>query len=152
MILVEEPSYFLALRIFEDHGLRAVPVPTDEDGLCLEELEESIAVHKPKFIYTIPTFHNPSGRTLSQERRDRLIALAQRHNVLIVADEVYHFLAYKRTPPRPFAASVGEVEQIISVNSFRRSWRLVCAWAGSRPMRMSSNAWPVQACSTAVAG
>ena len=119
-ILVEEPSYFLALRIFEDHGLRAVPVPTDEDGLCLEELEESITVHKPKFLYTIPTFHNPSGRTLSQERRDRLVTLAQRHNMLIVADEVYHFLNYKRTPPRPFAASAGEVEQVISVNSFSK--------------------------------
>ncbi|MCJ7625727.1 MAG: PLP-dependent aminotransferase family protein [Anaerolineaceae bacterium] len=120
MIFVEEPSYFLALRIFEDHGLRTIPIPMDDDGLRIDALEEKLAEFRPKFIYTIPTFQNPSGRTLSQERREKLIEIAQQHNFLIVADEVYHFLNYTQTPPQPFAAFVDDVEQVISVNSFSK--------------------------------
>ena len=118
VIFVEEPSYFLALRIFEEHGLRVVPIPMDKDGLCLDALEERLAEYRPRFLYIIPTFQNPSGRTLLQARREKLIELAQRHDFLIVADEVYHLLAYAQTPPQPFAAF--DMEQIISVNSFSK--------------------------------
>ena len=120
IIFVEEPSYFLALRIFEDHGLRVVPIPMDDDGLSLDALDEKLAEFRPKFIYTIPTFQNPSGRTLSQARREKLVERAQQHNFLVVADEVYHFLPYTQTPPQPFAAFVEQFEQIISVNSFSK--------------------------------
>ncbi|MBC8496513.1 MAG: PLP-dependent aminotransferase family protein, partial [Chloroflexi bacterium] len=120
VIFVEEPSYFLALRIFEEHGLRVVPIPMDKDGLCLDALEERLAEYRPRFLYIIPTFQNPSGRTLSQARREMLIELAQRHDFLIVADEVYHLLAYDQTPPQPFAAFAKHMEQIISVNSFSK--------------------------------
>jgi len=119
-IFVEEPSYFLALRIFKDHGLQVVPIPIDNDGLHVDALDDLLAELHPKFIYTIPTFQNPSGRTLSQARRVKLVELAQRHGFLIVADEVYHLLAYSHTPPEPFAVFAGEVEQIISVNSFSK--------------------------------
>jgi 2-aminoadipate transaminase len=119
-ILVEEPSYFLALRIFEDHGLQAVPVPMDEDGLLLDALDDLLSEVQPKFIYTIQTFQNPSGRTLSQVRRGELVERAQRYGFLVVADEVYHFLAYAQPPPEPFATFVEEVEQVISVNSFSK--------------------------------
>jgi len=119
-IFVEEPSYFLALRIFVDHGLNAVSVPIDNDGLCLEVLEEELTRHRPKFVYTIPTFQNPSGCTLSLKRREKLVEFAQRNNFLVVADEVYHFLAYTEVPPRPFATFVDDVEQVISVSSFSK--------------------------------
>ncbi|MFC1936350.1 PLP-dependent aminotransferase family protein [Chloroflexota bacterium] len=119
-VFVEEPSYFLALRIFEDHGLRVVSIPIDEDGLNLDELEGALAEYKPKLIYTIPTFQNPSGRSLPQARRDKLAALAQKHNFLIAADEVYQLLPYTQTPPRAFAAMAEDVEQVVSVNSFSK--------------------------------
>jgi 2-aminoadipate transaminase len=119
-IFVEEPSYFLALRIFEDHGLRAVSIPIDDDGLCIDALDDQLTEFHPKFVYTIPTFQNPSGRTLSQVRRIELIERAQRYNFLIVADEVYHFLAYTHAPPEPFAAFTGDAEQIVSVSSFSK--------------------------------
>jgi 2-aminoadipate transaminase len=119
-IFVEEPSYFLALRIFADHGLRATPIPIDDDGLSLEALEEALTRQRPKLLYTVPTFQNPSGRTLSQARREKLVELAQRDNFLLVADEVYQFLAYTQAPPQPFSAFVGQVEQVISVNSFSK--------------------------------
>lgn len=120
VVFAEEPSYFLALRIFADHGLQVISIPIDEDGLRIDILAERLAETKPKFIYTIPAFQNPSGQTLSQVRREQLVALAQRHNFLIVADEVYQFLAYGPTPPQPFAAFAGEVEQVVSVNSFSK--------------------------------
>ena len=119
-VFVEEPTYFLALRIFEDHGLRVIPIPIDQDGLRLDILEARIIEFQPKLIYVIPTFQNPSGRTLPQDRREKLVGLAQRHNFLIVADEVYQLLAYTATPPPPFAAFAEAAEQVVSVNSFSK--------------------------------
>jgi DNA-binding transcriptional MocR family regulator len=118
-IFVEEPSYFLALRIFADHGLRTIPVPTDADGLAVEALEAMLAEVHPKFVYVIPTFQNPSGQTLSAERRARLVALARERDFLIVADEVYHFLNYTCQPPKPLAAWAGD-GNVISLNSFSK--------------------------------
>ena len=83
-------------------------------------LEEKFAKFRPKFVYIIPTFQNPSGRTLSQVRRQEIVAWAQRENILVVADEVYHFLAYTQTPPDPFAAFTKDADQVISVNSFSK--------------------------------
>lgn len=120
MIFVEEPSYFLALRIFEDHGLNVVSIPMDDDGLRLDALEDRLAETRPKFLYIIPTFQNPTGRTLSSARREKLVDWAQRYKFLIVADEVYHFLPYNQAPPKPFAAFSRNVEQVISVNSFSK--------------------------------
>jgi 2-aminoadipate transaminase len=118
-IFVEEPSYFLALRIFRDHDLRILPIPTDADGLIVESVEEKLSAARPKFIYIIPTFQNPSGQTLSAERRARLVTLAREHNVLIVADEVYHFLDYTRKPPASFAAYATD-GNVLAVNSFSK--------------------------------
>jgi DNA-binding transcriptional MocR family regulator len=120
IIFVEEPTYFLALRIFADHGLKVVPIPMDADGLSINALDEQLARTIPDFIYTIPTFQNPSGLTLSQARREQLVERAQQHNFLIVADEVYHFLPYTQTPPSPFAGFTEQVEQLISINSFSK--------------------------------
>ena len=118
-IFVEEPTYFLALRIFVDHGLRLVPIPTDEEGLVLDALEEKLAEIHPRLLYLIPAFQNPSGHTLTQERRERLVALCQEHDFLVVADEVYHFLNYRLQPPKAFAAYSG-VRNIISLGSFSK--------------------------------
>ena len=118
-IFVEEPTYFLALRIFADYRLNIVSLPMDDDGLIVEALEEKLAQTKPAFVYTIPTFHNPSAHTLSTARRERLVSLSQQHNFLIVADEVYHFLNYTTTPPPPMARYT-ETGTILSVGSFSK--------------------------------
>lgn len=120
LIFVEEPTYFLALRIFEDHDLRVIPIPVDDQGLRLDALESQLDEFVPKFIYTIPTFQNPSGLTLSQARREKLVELAQRYNFLVLADEVYHFLPYTQSPPQAFAVFAERVEQVISINSFSK--------------------------------
>jgi len=118
-IFVEEPTYFLALRIFADHHLNAVPIETDENGLDPASLQEKLAEYRPKFLYLIPTFQNPTGTTLPQERRDQLVQLAKEHNFLIVADEVYHLLSYSEPPPKAFAYYT-ETENILSLGSFSK--------------------------------
>jgi DNA-binding transcriptional MocR family regulator len=120
VIFVEDPSYFLALRIFADHGLHAIPIPMDEDGLNIEKLDQKLAEYQPKFIYTIPVFQNPSGRTLSQARREQLVERAQKYNFLVLADEAYQFLPLTQTQPGSFVAYTADVEQVVSVNSFSK--------------------------------
>ncbi|RME57293.1 MAG: PLP-dependent aminotransferase family protein [Caldilineae bacterium] len=119
-IFVEEPSYFLALRILqEDHGLRAIPLATDEQGLIPAAVEEALTRHRPKLLYTIPTFQNPTGRTLPADRRARLVELAQEYGFLLVADEVYHLLHYGAPPPPPLAAWI-HTGHVLSIGSFSK--------------------------------
>ncbi|MBX3054506.1 MAG: PLP-dependent aminotransferase family protein [Caldilineaceae bacterium] len=119
-VFVEEPSYFLALRILrEDFRLNAVPVPSDENGLRIDALEEALTGQRPVFVYTIPTFQNPTGHTLSARRRERLIALAHKHDFWVVADEVYQLLHYSATPPPPLAAHT-DSGRVLSIGSFSK--------------------------------
>lgn len=118
-IFVEEPSYFLALRIFADHHLNVVAIPTDEDGLDVDALEAKLTVHTPVLLYTIPTYHNPASVSLPQSRRERLIRLSRKHNFIIVADEVYHLLSYSKPPPRPLACYAND-GNVLSLGSFSK--------------------------------
>ena len=118
-ILVEEPSYFLAFSIFHDYGLKLIPVPIDAEGLDVGVLETLIKKHNPKLLYTIPTHQNPSGVTLSQARRERLVALAEVHDFYILADEVYHLLSYASSVPKPMARFTG-TDRVFSLGSFSK--------------------------------
>jgi DNA-binding transcriptional MocR family regulator len=118
-IFVEEPSYFLALHIFADYGLRVASIRTDESGLVIDDLIHALNESKPKFLYIVPAFQNPSGHTLSQERREQLVELAKHHDFLILADEVYQFLSYTQTPPKSFGAYI-DSEHVISLGSFSK--------------------------------
>jgi 2-aminoadipate transaminase len=93
-VLVEEPSYLAALQCFGLAGARAIPVPCDDGGLDPDALEALIAEHRPTLLYTVPTFHNPTGRTLSLERRLALARVAERTGVWIVEDDPYGELRY----------------------------------------------------------
>lgn len=119
IIIVEEPCYFLAYQIFKDHGLNIITVPMDREGMDLDALETLLSRVKPTLIYTIPSYQNPSGVSMSEARRKRLIALSQSHNFLIVADEVYQLLSYQGTPPAAFGTMlVGDT--VLSVGSFSK--------------------------------
>lgn len=106
VVCVEEPSFFLALRIFADHRLRVVSLPTDDHGLILDGLDERLAALRPDMLYLVPTFQNPTGATMPRERRERLVEICRRHHVLLVADEVYHCLNYDTAPPASFGSYV----------------------------------------------
>ncbi|MGE5140882.1 MAG: PLP-dependent aminotransferase family protein [Rudaea sp.] len=118
-IFVEEPSYFLALRIFQDHHLRVVGIPTDSAGILTEALEDALAREHPRFLYMIPTFQNPSGATATAERRARLAELSRVHDFTLIADEVYHLLYFDTPPPLPMAAYTDR-GRIISLGSFSK--------------------------------
>jgi DNA-binding transcriptional MocR family regulator len=111
VVFVEEPSYPYSFQIFRDHGLEIVGVPLDESGMDLDVLERKLAERKPKLVYTIPAFHNPTGRTMSLPRRERLLALSREHGFVIAADEVYQLLHHGTPPPASFGtlASQGNV-------------------------------------------
>src|SRR6202158_4272205 len=82
-VLVEAPTYDRPLKILARLGADIVGVPMDDDGLQIDKLERALAEgEKPAFLYTIATFQNPSGRTLSQERRARIAELALEHELL----------------------------------------------------------------------
>ncbi len=118
-VFVEEPSYFLAFKIFRDHGLHVVGIPIDEDGLCVDALRDALKAHKPAFLYTIPSFHNPGGQSTTAERRQQIVDLSVEHDFLIVADEVYQMLYYYDAPP-PAYGTMTDSERVLSLGSFSK--------------------------------
>ncbi|MCB0192711.1 MAG: PLP-dependent aminotransferase family protein [Anaerolineae bacterium] len=118
IVFVEEPSYFLALRIFADHGLRVVGLPVDAEGLDISVLAEKLTEYQPKFLYTVPTYHNPSSLTLSAERRRQLVALSEKHDFFIVADEVYQLLGFDATLPP--LINYDQSGTVLSIGSFSK--------------------------------
>ena len=132
-IIIEEPSYFLAINIFKDYNLNIVSVPIEEDGINIELLSKEITKLKCQnrvFLYTIPSFHNPTSYTLSNEKRKKLAELAQKNNnFYILADEVYQLLYFdkKDKPPLPLYyyhpnfISIGSFSKILAP-SLRLGW------------------------------
>ena len=118
-VFVEEPSYFLAFKIFRDHDLNIVSIPMDKDGLLIDELEQALPLHKPAFLYTIPSFQNPSGLSTSENRRQQILQLAEKYEFLIVADEVYQFLYYGEEPPAAYGTMI-ESGRVLSLGSFSK--------------------------------
>lgn len=92
-ILVEEPTYLGALQAWNAYGVEYVTVPTDEDGMRTDHLEAALRTG-PKFIYALPNFQNPTGVTMSLERRRQLVALANLYGVPIIEDDPYGQLRY----------------------------------------------------------
>ena len=92
-IVVESPTYLGALQAWNAYGAQYIPVRADEDGMIVDELEAALRIG-PKFIYVLPNFQNPSGSTLSLERRQKLVELADRYGVPIVEDDPYGQLRY----------------------------------------------------------
>jgi 2-aminoadipate transaminase len=122
---VESPTYHLGLRILQDHQLDLRPVPTDAEGLRVDVLAEqlqqlSAAGQRARLLYTIPTFHNPTGVNLSEARRRALVDLAVEHGLLVVEDDVYRELAYDGTAP-PSLFGLAPRGTVIRMGSFAKS-------------------------------
>ncbi|MEZ4614167.1 MAG: PLP-dependent aminotransferase family protein [Caldilineaceae bacterium] len=94
-VAVEAPTYLGALSAFNPYEPRYVQVPTDEEGLIPEALEIVLQRELIKFIYLVPTFQNPTGRTLPLARRQAIAALLQKYGVLLVEDDPYGDLRYQ---------------------------------------------------------
>jgi 2-aminoadipate transaminase len=116
-IIVEAPTYPGALQVFHIHGLRAIPVAVDEGGLRVDHVEAVLRTRRPRFIYTMPSLHNPTGVTMNEDRRERLITLAARAGVPIVEDDPYGELAPARTAP----LVARNPEYVIYLSSFSKT-------------------------------
>jgi 2-aminoadipate transaminase len=98
-VIVEGPTFLATIQCFRLYGAELISAPIDANGVKTDELEKLIAQHKPKFVYLIPTFGNPSGALLSLERRKQVLAMAVKHNTLIVEDDPYGDLYFGEAPP-----------------------------------------------------
>jgi 2-aminoadipate transaminase len=96
LVAVESPTYDRALLQLTLHGTDVLPIPVDEDGMDVEALAAACEAGRvPRLLYTIPNFQNPSGATLSAERRARLIEVAERHDILVLEDDPYGRLRFE---------------------------------------------------------
>ena len=125
VVIVEEPTYFLAFQMFRDHGLEIVGVPIDEDGLIVDAVVEAVASirgsgRRVAFVYTIPAFQNPTGVTMSVDRRRELVSAAAAEDVLIVADEVYHLLRFAPGPMPPAMSAFVDDGPVLSIGTFSK--------------------------------
>ena len=109
-VLVEQPTYDRPLKILRELGAEIVPLRCDDDGLDPDALADALADGEPPaFLYLIPTFQNPSGRTLTEERRKRVVELAREHDLLVLEDDPYGLVRYEGEPlPSLFELADGD--------------------------------------------
>ncbi|MDN3936262.1 PLP-dependent aminotransferase family protein [Arthrobacter sp. YD4] len=138
VVLVEDPTYVGALNTFEAYQVEVATIPMDGDGIVPEQLEARIAALQAegkniKFLYTIPSFNNPSGITLAAERRQRVVDICRNANIIILEDNPYGLLRFDGRPLTPLRA--GNPDDVIYMGSFskifapglRIGWALVPA-------------------------
>jgi DNA-binding transcriptional MocR family regulator len=125
VVLAEGPTYVGALGVFQAAQAHVVHVPMDDDGLIPEALEQAIAEvarsgRRAKFLYTIPTYQNPTGVTLSEQRRDRVLDICERAGLLVVEDDPYGQLGFDGDAPRPLRAR--RREGVFYVSTFSKTF------------------------------
>lgn len=119
VVLVESPTFLGALQAFNIAQAKLVGVPMDDEGVIIEELEALIKQHHPKLFYCIPTFQNPTGKTLSEPRRRKIAALAAQYDVTVIEDDPYCDLRYSGEP-MPCIKQFDEADKVILMNSFSK--------------------------------
>jgi 2-aminoadipate transaminase len=120
VVLVEKPTYLCALDVFRSYGAHLVGVEMDEDGMKMDDLEKKLSQYSDtKFIYTIPNFQNPTGRTMTADRRSKMVKLAEQFDVLVLEDDPYGEIRYSGTavPPVKHYDTNGHV---IYMNTFSK--------------------------------
>jgi DNA-binding transcriptional MocR family regulator len=135
-IVTEMPTYYGSLQLFQSLGIQIIPVPLDEDGMRVDVLEGILARSRPRFIYTVPTFHNPTGRTLSLARRKKLLAISEKYGVPIIEDDAYRHLHLEAEAP-PALKELDTYGNVIYLNTFSKLLfpGLRIGWiAGSQPI------------------
>ncbi|AFK23212.1 PLP-dependent aminotransferase family protein [Pyrococcus sp. ST04] len=118
LILVEAPTYFVALNTFQVYEPKFAQIHVDENGLLVEDLEVLLKTLRPKILYTVPTFQNPTGTTLSEERRKYLVELAEEYNFYIVEDNPYGDIRYSGKKVKAIKAYSND--RVIYLGSFSK--------------------------------
>lgn len=120
LVLVEAPTYVESLITFRKQGAVCVPVESDDEGILPEALQKFLATRSYRFLYTIPNFQNPSGRTTTLERRQRILAIARQAGLPILEDDPYHYLNYEAPLPPSYLKLAGDDQRVIHCNSFSK--------------------------------
>jgi 2-aminoadipate transaminase len=110
-VIVEGPTFLATIQCFRLYGAELVSAPVDAEGVQVDRLEQLIVEHKPKFVYLIPTFGNPSGALLSLERRKKVLELAVKYQTLFVEDDPYGDLYFGAAPPPSILALSKDVPE-----------------------------------------
>jgi 2-aminoadipate transaminase len=118
-VAIENPTYPGAINVLCASNSRFISVPVGEDGIDLDVFEDILSQRRPKFIYTIPSFQNPTGLTMSIQARRRFIELAARYRVPIVEDDIYNELRFEGAP-LPTLKALDEYGLVIYINSFSK--------------------------------
>jgi 2-aminoadipate transaminase len=120
-VLVEQPTYDRPLKLLRELGAEIVPVAMDEEGLDPDALEAALAGGaRPGFLYTIPTFQNPSGRTLTTHRRRRIVELARAHDLLVLEDDPYGLVRFDGEP-EPSLLELDGGDHVVYTSSFSKT-------------------------------
>lgn len=101
VVLFERPSYSAAIDIFRAQGAQIVTVNIHPDGYDLKQVELYMKQYKPRLFYLNPTFHNPTGYTVSAEQRKKIVELAEQYRCLLIEDDAYHDIYFDHAPPSP---------------------------------------------------
>ncbi|MDD3225678.1 MAG: PLP-dependent aminotransferase family protein [Clostridium sp.] len=120
VILVEEPTFFGAIQLFQVLGAKVVGVPIDENGIRVDVLEYLINKFKPKFIYSIPNFQNPTGITMSLQRRYEVMKIVERYGIPIIEDDPYGEIRYEGDDLPPLKA-LDNNNYVIYLSTFSKS-------------------------------
>lgn len=118
-ILIESPTFLGAIQVMRMHNAEMIEMPMDEDGVIVEEVEELVKKHHPKMMYIIPTFQNPTGRTLSLERRKKLAKMAAEYGFVIAEDDPYRDLRFSGEA-LPSIASFDEGNWVVYMSSYSK--------------------------------
>ncbi len=118
-VIVEGPTFLATIQCFRLYGAEVIAAPIDAHGVKADALEQLVAEHKPKFVYLIPTFGNPSGATLSLERRKQVLEMAVRTQTVVIEDDPYGDLYFGEAPPPSLLALSAQV-------SGSRDWLVHC--------------------------
>ena len=118
-VLVENPTYVAALKIFGLYQADIVPIASDEKGIIPEDLEKRLREGPTKLIYLIPNFQNPTGITLSRERREKIMEIVKDHNVVVIEDDPYGKLRYDGEA-LPHMKTRDDLEQVVYLGSFSK--------------------------------
>ncbi len=120
VVFVESPTFLSALMVFNKLNCRCVPIETDEQGIIIQDLEEKIKLHNPKMLYCVPTFQNPTGKTLPADRRKAVAKLASENNFIVLEDDPYCDLRYFGEFLSPIK-SYDSTGNVILLNSFSKN-------------------------------
>ncbi len=119
VILVESPTFVHCVMIFQIFNAVCIPCQMDNDGLIMEDVEAKIQKYHPKMIYTVPTFQNPTGVTLSQDRRQKLAELAAKYDVIVIEDDPYRDIRFQGKDLLPIK-TFDEAGKVVLANSFSK--------------------------------